>query len=517
MDILSRRRVLGAAAALAAQGLVRRAGAQAIGTPSSFAFETVIKRAQDLATAPFDSAMPALPEPLAHLDFDAWRDIRFQTDKAFFGASRFRLQTFHLGHLYRRPVTINLIRDGIATPIPYAANLFDYGRTKIDKPLPINLGFAGFRLHYPLNEPQTFDELIAFLGASYFRFLGRHQRYGLSARGLLLATTPETGEEFPFFREFWIEAPQADVERATIYALLDSTVLTGAYRFDIYPGLDTVVDISASLHARRPTTTAGLAPLTSMFLTGESDRHPIDDYRSELHDSDGLLIHTGTGEHIWRPLRNPRAAAISAFNDKDIRGFGLMQRDRAFDHYQDLDLAYQLRPSYWVEPRESWGEGHVELVELPTTDESNDNIVVSWRPKDPIEPGKPLTFGFRITAMMDSARLSPGGRVVGTFNTAARALGSSEPVTPGSRRFLIDFAGGDLGYYLADLGLVEVVPSTTIGKILRTFLIPNTHIRGMRAVIDVELPSGQTTDLRAFLKAGNRALTETWTLTWGSE
>lgn len=516
MDFLSRRRVLGAAAALTAQGLVRRAGAQANPAPSGFAFETVVKRAQDLATAPFDGALPALPEPLAHLDFDAWRDIRFQTDKAFFGASRFHLQTFHLGHLYRRPVTINTIRDGIATPIPYASNLFDYGRTKIDQPLPINLGFAGFRLHYPLNEPQNFDELIAFLGASYFRFLGRQQRYGLSARGLLLTATPENGEEFPFFREFWVEAPQAGVERATIYALLDSTVLTGAYRFDIYPGIDTVVDISVNLNARRPTSATGLAPLTSMFLTGESDRHHIDDYRSELHDSDGLLIHTGTGEHIWRPLRNPRRAATSAFSDKDLRGFGLMQRDRAFDHYQDLDLAYQLRPSYWVEPREAWGEGHVELIELPTGDESNDNIVVSWRPKEPIEPGKPFNFGYRITAMMDSARLSPGGRVVGTFNTAAHALGSSEPTTPGSRRFMIDFSGGDLSYYLADLSLVEVVPSTTSGKILRAFLVPNSHIHGIRAVIDIEVPAGQT-DLRAFLKAGNRALTETWTLTWGND
>jgi glucans biosynthesis protein len=517
MENLSRRRVLGAAAALAVQGLVRPAGAQGMGGPSGFAFETVIKRAQDLSSAPFDGALPTLPEPLAHLDFDAWRDIRFQADKAFFGTSRFKLQTFPLGHLYRRPVTINLIRDGIATPIPYAANLFDYGRTKIEKPLPINLGFAGFRLHYPLNEPRSFDELIAFLGASYFRFLGRRQRYGLSARGLLLAATPDGVEEFPFFREFWVEAPQPDVERATIYALLDSTVLTGAYRFDIYPGLDTVVDISANLFARQPTNAAGLAPLTSMFLTGDSDRHHIDDYRSELHDSDGLLIHTGTGEHIWRPLRNPRRAETSAFNDKDIRGFGLMQRDRTFDHYEDLDLAYQLRPSYWVEPREAWGEGHVELIELPTADESNDNIVVSWRPKDAIEPGKPFSFGYRITAMMDSARLSPGGRVVGTFNTAARALGSSEPVAQGSRRFMIDFSGGDLSYYLDDLGLVEVVPSTSNGKILRAFLVANPHIRGIRAVIDVELAAGQASDLRAFLKAGNRALTETWTLTWGSE
>ncbi len=102
-----------------------------------FDFDDVVRRARDLATADFDTASPALPDALNKLDFDAWRDIRFRPDKAFLGAngSQFRLQLFHLGHLYRRPVTINTIRDGIPTPIPYSANLFDYGRTKIDKPL----------------------------------------------------------------------------------------------------------------------------------------------------------------------------------------------------------------------------------------------------------------------------------------------------------------------------------------------------------------------------------------------
>jgi periplasmic glucans biosynthesis protein len=272
-----------------------------------------------------------------------------------------------------------------------------------------------------------------------------------------------------------------------------------------------------TLFARRTISGIGWAPLTSMFLTGNSDRHRLDDYRNELHDSDGLLIHTGVGEHIWRPVRNPGKSDTSIFIDKDVRGFGLLQRDRAFDHYQDLDLAYQLRPSYWVEPRDNWGQGHVELVELPTADESNDNIVVSWCPKDALEPGKPLSFGYRITAIMDSARLSPNGRAVASFSTSAHALGSSEPIAPGSRRFMIDFAGGDLAYYEVDPGLLEVVPTATAGKILRAFLVPNPHIHGIRATLDVELSSGQSTVLRAFLKTGNRALTETWTLAWTSD
>jgi glucans biosynthesis protein len=486
--------------------------------PPKFDFDDVVRRARDLATADFDTASPALPEALNKLDFDAWRDIRFRPDKAFLAAngSQFRLQLFHLGHLYRRPVTINTLRDGIPTPIPYAANLFDYGRVKIDKPLPVNLGFAGFRLYYPLNSPKVFDEVIVFLGASYFRFLGRDQRYGMSARALAVEAGT-TAEEFPFFREFWIETPEPNANQATIYALLDSPSATGAYRFELYPGIDTAIEISAALFPRKPNVKFGLAPLTSMFFIGEDDHRFNEDFRRELHDSDGLLIHSGTGEWIWRPLRNPAKPAVSAFLDRDLRGFGLLQRDRDFDHYQDLDLAYEMRPSYFVEPRESWGEGRVELVELSTEHETNDNIVASFVPKDAPEPGKPFGYAYRIVASLNPAQLSPNGRTLNTYQTSAAALGLAESLVPGSRRFIIDFTGGDLAYYAADPQLVEVVPSASQGKIVRSFIVPNVHTKGFRAVIDVQLDPGQSADLRAFLRTGTRALTETWTFPWCAE
>ncbi len=481
-----------------------------------FGYDDVVKKARDLAAAPFDSRIPPLPDGLAHLDFDAWRDIRFRPEKAFFADSGgpFRLQLFHLGHLYKRPVTINILRDGIPAPIPYAANLFDYGRNKLDPNLPINLGFAGFRLHYPLNSPKVMDEVIAFLGASYFRFLGRAQRYGLSARSLGVNTAVGQTEEFPFFREFWIETPERDAQRAVIYGLLDSESATGAFRFEVYPAQETTVEVTATVFARREIQTLNIAPLSSMFLLGKNDHRIADDFRNELHDSDGLLIHSGSGEWIWRPLSNPVEPAMSVFLDKDIHGFGLLQRDRNFEDYNDIDLAYELRPSYWVEPHENWGEGRIELLELPTTDESNDNIVASWVPKDPVEAGRTLSYAYRITALLNDARLTPGGRAVATYRTHPRALGSSEPLAPGSTRFIIDFSGGDLAYYQADPSLVQVVPSASNGKITRSFLTANPHIQGFRAGVDVQIEPGQSSDLRAFLKAGNRALTETWTFPW---
>ncbi|MCI0466536.1 MAG: glucan biosynthesis protein G [Beijerinckiaceae bacterium] len=486
--------------------------------PAKFDFDNVVRRARDLAAVAFDPASGQLPEGLNKLDFDTWRDIRYRPDKAFFAGngSLFRLQLFHLGHLFRHPVTINTIRDGIPAPIPYTSSLFDYGRTKIDKPMPVNLGFAGFRLHFPLNSPKVFDEVIAFLGASYFRFLGRGQRYGISARALAVEAGT-TNEEFPFFREFWIETPEPQAERAVIYALLDSPSATGAYRFDLYPGIETAIEISAVLFPRKANVKFGLAPLTSMFFIGENDHRFNDDYRVELHDSDGLLIHSGTGEWIWRPLRNPVKPEVSTFLERDVRGYGLLQRDRDFNHYQDLDLAYETRPSYFVEPRDSWGEGRVELVELPNERETNDNIVVSFVPANPLEPKKAFNYAYRLSGSLDSPLLSPNGRTLNNWQTKAAALGSAEPPVPGSRRFIIDFIGGDLPYYLANPELVEVVPTATQGAIVRSFIVPNNHTKGFRAFIDVQLEPGQSTDLRAFLRTGARALTETWTFPWHAE
>src|SRR5215216_1378785 len=232
---LSRRSLLQSLASVAAGPALAQGSAAP--PPNPFRFEDVVRRARDLASVPYDATVPPLPEPLGRLDFDAYRDIRFRPDRALLasGGSPFRMHLFHLGFLYQRPVTVNVVRDGVPTPVAYQAQLFDTGRSRIDRPLPVNLGFAGFRLHYPLNDPKVFDELIAFLGASYFRFLGRGQKYGLSARGLAINTGGKGGtEEFPYFREFWIELPP-NADRAIIYALLDGASVTGAYRLEVYP------------------------------------------------------------------------------------------------------------------------------------------------------------------------------------------------------------------------------------------------------------------------------------------
>ncbi len=485
-----------------------------------FSYTDVVKRAKDLSLREYSTKQPVLPEPLADLDFDSYRDIKFREDKTFFNNSpgAFRMQLFPLGFLFKRPVTINILRDGLAAPIPYTSSLFDYGKAKFDKVLPVDTGFAGFRLYYPLSDSKSSDEMISFIGASYFRFISRGQKYGLSARGLALnAGIDGQPEEFPHFTEFWVQNPVFGSEGITIYALMDSASLSGAYQFNFSAGAKSSVEVTATLFARKDIVRPGIAPLTSMFFYGENNRRHHGDYRHELHDSDGLLIHNGTGEMIWRPLLNPTKAKISIFQAKDIKGFGLMQRDVNFDHYQDLDLEYEKRPTYWVEPLDEWGEGQIELAEMPTTDETNDNIAAYWMPKAKMEAGQSYSFRYRISSLVDASTINPVGYAVNTFQAPAHALGANEKSSAGTTRFLIDFAGGELGFHQAFPDVVQVVATAANGKLLRSFMTINREIKGFRVGVDVSAVVGETTDIRVFLKAGTKTLTETWTMPWKSE
>ncbi len=485
-----------------------------------FSYADVVKRAKDLSSQDYIAKAPALPEPLANLDFDAYRDIKFKEDKTLLanGGGPFRMQLYPLGFLFKRPVTINVVRDGLATPVPYTASLFDYGKAKFEKPLPVDTGFAGFRLYYPLVDIKSHDEAISFIGASYFRFMSRGQKYGLSARGLAINSGLDgQPEEFPYFQEFWVQMPAPDAEGITIHALMDSPSLSGAYQFNFSLGSKSSVEVTATLFPRKEVVRPGIAPLTSMFFYGENNRRVHGDYRPELHDSDGLLTQNGNGEMLWRPLRNPSSAQISAFHGTNIRGFGLMQRDANFEHYQDLDLEYEKRPSYWVEPLDGWGDGQVELAELATTDETNDNIVAYWMPKAKLEAGQTYVFRYRVTSVVNAASVSPGGYVVNTFQAPARALGSSEQTVAGSTRFLIDFAGGELDYHQAFPSFVQQVASVSNGTLIRSFMFPNREIKGFRVGVDVAVAPGQTADIRVFLKNGTKALTETWTTPWRAD
>ncbi|PTM41346.1 glucan biosynthesis protein G [Bosea sp. 124] len=481
---------------------------------NGFGYEDVVRQARQLGERPFDADGAAIPAELTKLSYDSYREIRFRRDKAFWreGESDFRLLPFHLGFLHNKPVQIHIVSDGTAIPIPFTTGLFEYGKVPVTKGLSPSLGFAGFAVTTNLNDPTVQDEVISFLGASYFRLIGRGHRYGLSARSLALDVGGEQPEEFPFMRALWVEEPSRDTAELVIYALLDSPSVAGAYRYVVRPGQETHVDVTATIVPRKSIARLGIAPLTSMFQAGEGDLAQRTDFRPEIHDSDGLMMQTGAGEWIWRPLRNPKALRISSFGDRNPRGFGLMQRDRDFGNYQDLEAHYHARPGYWVEPQGEWGEGRVDLIEIPTVNEAFDNIVACWTPREPLPIGKPAAFSYRISALSTTGDLHPYAQTRHSFNGSDIEDVHADGF--GKKRFIVDFGGGDLAYYLSDPSRVEIAASTTAGTVAATILDANPAAKGFRAIVDVTLPDGQAAELRIYLRSRGRPLSETWTSTW---
>ncbi|MDB5415903.1 MAG: periplasmic glucans biosynthesis protein, partial [Rubritepida sp.] len=348
------------------------AGAQG---PTPFDQNTVTEMARRLASEPHRARSSPLPRQIDRLDYDGYRKIRFDPSQAWWSdpALPFRMQPHHRGFLFKDRVDLFEVQEGQASPIRYRASQFLFEDVAAPEP-DADLGFAGFRLLFPLNRPDHFDELCSFLGASYFRGLGRGNVYGLSARGLSIRTADPQGEEFPSFTAFWLEKPKPGDATATIHALLESPSLTGAYRFVVTPGDSTAMEVTATLFPRQDVPSIGVAPATSMFFFGPQDRDGVSDYRPAVHDSDGLMIRTGAGEQIWRPLSNPRDLQVSGFLDGAPRGFGLMQRSRSFADFQDLNAVYHRRPHLWAEPLQDWGRGEVRLVEIPTQSEIHDNV-----------------------------------------------------------------------------------------------------------------------------------------------
>ena len=323
----------------------------------AFGFEDVAKRARELSGAKFKAPESNLPTELRELGYDAYRDIRYRPEKALWRAEKlpFELMFFHPGRNFQDSVRINTVDANAVHRVEFDPDAFDYGRNKFDPKKLRNLGYAGFRVHYAINRPNYKDEVLVFLGASYFRAVGKGQVYGMSARGLAIDTAAAPGEDFARFTEFWVERPRANATSLVIYALLDSQRMTGAYRFLLTPGVDTVTQVTARVYARDTVSKLGIAPLNSMYYFGENQPGPSDDYRPEVHDSDGLSIANGDGNWYWRPLTDPKRLLVTSFGATNPKGYGLMQRDRSSASYEDPETLYERRPSGWVEPDRQLG------------------------------------------------------------------------------------------------------------------------------------------------------------------
>ena len=473
--------------------------------------------ARYMASTPYVPPSKDLPESLTRLSYDEFQSIHTRPERALWADKglNFQMQFFHLGRSFRERVKINEVVNGVSQPIPYDPSTFDLSRSGVrPRSLPKDLGYAGLRLHYHADWSVDF---AAFLGASYFRAVGATKQYGLSARGLAIDSGMNKPEEFPVFTEYWLERPAPGAEHLTIYALLDSPSIAGAYRFDIAPGEPMIMDIDAALYPRKPIERLGVAPLTSMFLYGENDKRMATDWRPEIHDSDGLSINAGSGEWLWRPLNNPPNVRVNSYLDENPHGFGLMQRDINFDHYQDDGVYYDRRPSLWVEPRytatNTWGKGAVQLIELPAPDETYDNIVAYWNPAAKPMPGQELLFSYRLYWGQHMPVSSPLALVAATRTGIGGVVG--DPRKYFSWRFVVDFAGGNLAQLARD-AQVEPVIWTSRGKVEITSARPLHEIDGYRAMFDLR-PTDDSTepiDLRMYLRLKGQPLTETWTYQW---
>ncbi|MCW5771930.1 MAG: glucan biosynthesis protein [Rhodospirillaceae bacterium] len=511
---VSRRHMLSGSAALAfAAGMGLPAHAARLGDKAQpFSAQGLIDIAEQAAKKPFDAAAPKLPGFIEKLDYDAYRDVRFRADQALWREQNlpFTAQFFHLGSVYKRPVHIFEVADGAAREVLFDTGMFDYGKNKFDEKVPDTLGFAGFRLHYALNRPDYQDELVSFLGASYFRSLGRGEVYGLSARGLAIDTGVPTGEEFPFFRAFYVERPRPGATSITVHALLDSRSVTGAYSFAITPGKSTLMDVKVALFPRRKVERLGIAPLTSMFLHGDTTPPRTEDFRPNVHDSEGLSIWTTGGDWIWRPLANPKRLRLSLYSEANIRGFGLLQRNRDFREYQDLEAHYERRPGLWVEPVAGFGPGAVWLVEIPADAEIHDNIVAYWMPANQPDPGKRLDLAYRLHWGAEPPHRSAVAQVTATRTGLGGYAG--KPVE-GLRKFVVDFRGGALDK-IAEASQIEPVITVSEGKIAHSGVQRLPGPAGWRLVFDFRPERSRPQELRAFLKRGAEVLTETWSFQW---
>jgi glucans biosynthesis protein len=473
-----------------------------------FAFETLRQQAAATATRPYEPPPDNLPDYLKKLSYDTYQMIRFRASSGPWQAGKlpFTLQFFHPGWLYKDPVRIHLIEAGQVKEFLFSPADFEYGTNHFPQPLPTGAHFAGLRILYPVNIPSKQDEVASFVGASYFRLLGKGQRYGASARALAIDTAEPSGEEFPRFTEFWIERPDRHASALNFFAQLDSPSATGAYRFVLKPGKVTVLEVEAYVFLRKDVKKLGLAPLTSMFLVGANRTRYIPDYRPEVHDSDSLLVETATGEWQARPLINPeKTFHVSRFPGDEIKGFGLLQRQREFSDYEDLGARYDLRPDLWVNPSRPWGPGDLELVEIPTPTEFNDNVVAYWIPKQKAVARQNFHVTYSLTASLADP---PRPTLLAVHSTRIDPPHASKPP-----RFFIDFAGRP-PVALSPEAAVAADVKASRGEIQNLVVQTNDVTGGWRMFFDLVASGGNPVQLQAVLRFGKRALSETWVYLW---
>ncbi|MGO9546433.1 MAG: glucan biosynthesis protein [Rhodomicrobium sp.] len=491
-----------------------------MGEAHPFSYDWLKAHAEALAAASYTPPPRPDPKIVSAIDYDAHGALHYKTEYALYGdgdPSAFPITFMHVGQYFPKTVRMYAVEPAssgkdVAREILYDPNYFTIPVGNVAAGLPASPSpMAGFWVREPKHGTEDWrkaEPWVTFLGASYFRAKGELGQVGLSARGITLSPGGGTPEEFPDFVAFWFMPAPPSSKSVTVYALLDGPSVSGAYRFQMERTKGVVMEIEATLFFRQAAERIGLAPLTSMFWYSETVKRAGLDWRPEVHDSDGLALWTGAGEHIWRPLNNPAHVSISSFMDENPRGFGLLQRDRNFDHYLD-GVGYEKRPSAWVEPLGRWGKGTVQLVEMPTDDEINDNITAYWHPAEPVKAGSRVELRYRLHWLADEPFPTPLGRCVATRLGRGGQPGKARP--NGVRKFAVEFLGGPLEHLPFGV-LPELVLWSSRGEFTYTFAeaVPDNVPGHWRALFDLTAEGTDPIEIRLYLKAGAQVLTETW-------
>lgn len=501
-----------AVAALASESLDMAHAGGAVEDPSkaagggvSFAEDHVRKLAEKLAAGDFVRPKADVPEPFNALTPEQYRDIHLRPEAALWRGDGlgFEVRPLPMGWIYDAPVEIWVVSGGEAQSLTADSQSFSIGPSIEKAPSGAPFGFSGFRVWGVLNRAGALDEFVTFQGATYFKAVGQGQRYGLTARGLAVDTARPGGEEFPFFRAFWIERPEPGARDILIHALLDSQSVAGAYKFVVRPGRDTIIDVEATLYPRRALNHVGIAPLTSMFYVGPAQRRIEGDYRPAVYNSEGLAVINGNGERLWRPLTNPKMLQTSAFVDKNLKGFGFAQRNRNFSDFEDVEARYDRRPTAWVEPKGDWGDGYVELIEIPANEEIHDNIVAYWKPAQTLEPGNGHKYAYRVTWSDNIPAVWSGAWVK---QTRVGAGGQ-----PNALVFVVDFVGPSVRN-LTEMPTADLVASAGATSNLVVQHLPEAQ--GLRVRFNLTTAGTDLIELRLALRVANQLISENWLYRW---
>jgi glucans biosynthesis protein len=476
---------------------------------AQFTFEDVIERARALAAQSYQAPTP-VPKFMRDMSYHAYQGMIFDPQQTLWNESHsnFQVMLVPAGLYYAHPVAINIVDAEGEHRLPFEKSRFMFNDQEVQKLVPADLGYAGFKLTFPLRGAGELNQFLVFAGASYLRGVGRNDNFGLSARGLAINTGLASGEKFPSFTEFWVVRPSAKANSMMIYALLDGENITGAYRYRVIPGDATKLVVDTVLFQRQPIELLGVAPLTSMFFYGENSVRPVGEWRPEVHDSDGLLLKDGSGELVWRPLINPQKLEMDFFQVDNVRGFGLVQRDSAFSSYEDLEARYNTRPSAWVEPASDWGKGEVALIQLPSKSETNDNTVAFWRPAGPGAQAAEQRFSYTMQFGPAAIAAHPLGKVINTF------IGHGDRIGGGSRegayRFIVDFSGDRLKGLAANTPVVAQVTVQSGAELIEQFVEYNAPCGCWRLSILAKPERDKSLSLRAALVSNGEVLSETW-------